>query len=68
MERSKDAKRNMMGKSHTTSILDARMYQVEFAGGEVIEITPNIIAKCKYAQCNSDGVWGRPVTQKTTAG
>ena len=35
--RSKDANGNVMGRSHTNPILDTRMYQVEFAGGKVIE-------------------------------
>ena len=36
-------------------IIDTRMYQVEFAWGEVTELTTAIIAKSIYAQCNADG-------------
>ena len=43
--RSRDAKGNVMGRSHTNPILDTRMYQVEFAGGEVTELTANVIAE-----------------------
>ena len=31
-----------------------RTYQVEFAGGEVTELTANVIAESLYAQCNWD--------------
>ena len=53
--RSQDANGNMMGRSHTNPILDARTYQVEFAGGKVTELTANVIAESMYAQCDSDG-------------
>ena len=33
-----------MGRDHLNSILDSRMYQVEFAGSGVTELTANIIA------------------------
>ena len=44
--RSKDANRNVMGRSHTNSILVTRMYHVEFTGGRSYRIN---------AQCNSEG-------------
>ena len=44
-----------MGRSHTNPILDTRMYQVEFAGGEVTELTANVIAESMNAQCNTEG-------------
>ena len=53
--RSRDANENVMGRSHTNPILDTRMYQVEFAGGEVTELTANVITESMYAQCNSEG-------------
>ena len=53
--RSRDANGNVMGRSHTIPILDTRMYQVEFAGGEVTELTANVIAESMYAQCDSEG-------------
>ena len=53
--RSRDASGNIMGRSHTNPTLDTRTYQVEFAGGEVVELTTNVIAKSMYAQCNLEG-------------
>ena len=53
--RSREAKGNVMGRSHTSPILDTRMYQVEFAGSEVTELTTNIIAESMYAQCDPEG-------------
>ena len=53
--RSSDAKGSMIGRSDTDPILDTRMYQVEFAGHEVTELTTNFIAETMYAQCNSEG-------------
>ena len=37
------------------SILHARMYQVEFAGGKVTELTINFIVESMYAKCDADG-------------
>ena len=31
------------------------MYQVEFAGGKVTELTTNVIAQSMYTQCDADG-------------
>ena len=50
-----DANQNPMGRAHTNTILDTRMYQVEFAGDEVTELTSNIIAESMCAQCDADG-------------
>ena len=36
-------------------IMDNRMYQVEFAGGKVTELTPNFITESIYTQCDADG-------------
>ena len=44
-----------MGRSHTNPMLDMRIYQVEFAGGKVTELTAIIIAESIYTQCNSNG-------------
>ena len=30
------------------------MYQVEFTGGKVIELTASVIAKSMYTQCDAD--------------
>ena len=53
--RSRDANGNVMGRYHTNSILDSRMYQVEFTWGKVTELIANVIAESVYAQCNLDG-------------
>ena len=53
--RSKYAKGNVMGRSHTNLILDTQIYQVEFARGHVTELTANIIAESMYAQCDTEG-------------
>ena len=78
-----------MGRSHANPMMDTRLYQVEFKGGKVTELTVNVFADSMYAQCDADrneyllldvlvdycknnkaidNSWGRPVTQKTTAG
>ena len=44
-------------------ILDTRMYQVEFAGGNVAELPANIIAGSMYAQCDA---FENKVTELTT--
>ena len=45
MARSRDSNENVMGRSHTSPILVMRMYQVEFTGSEVTELTTNVIAE-----------------------
>ena len=49
-----NASGNLMDRAHTNPILDTRMYQVEFVGGKVTELTTNIIAESIYAQCDGD--------------
>ena len=44
-----------MGRSHTNPILDMRMYQVEFTGDKVTELTASVIAESIFAECNSEG-------------
>ena len=44
-----------MGRSHRNPILDTMMYQVEFARGEVTELTANVVAELIYIQCNLEG-------------
>ena len=39
-----DTNENVMGRSHTNSILDTRTHQVQFTVGKVTDITANIIA------------------------
>ena len=36
------------------SSYDTVMYQVEYAGGEIKELTANVIVKLMYAQCDVD--------------
>ena len=52
---SHDASGNAMRRGDTNSILDTRMFQVEFAGSQVTELIANGIAESMYAQCNIDG-------------
>ena len=51
---SHDANKNVLDRAHTNSILDTRLYQVEFAGGQVTELNANVIAESMYAQCDAD--------------
>ena len=53
--RSRYANGNVIGTSHTNLILDTRMYQVEFAGGKITELTTNVIAESMYTQWDSEG-------------
>ena len=52
---SHDVNGNIMGRAHTNPILDTRMYQVEFAGIEVKDLTSNIIHESMYAKHEADG-------------
>ena len=49
-----DANGNVMDRAHTNMIINTRMYQVEFDGGKVTELTANIIAESIYTQCHID--------------
>ena len=51
---SHDANGNVMGRAHTYPILDTRMYQVEFAGGNITELTTFFTAEWMYVQCDAD--------------
>ena len=53
--RSQDTNVNVMGSSHTNPILNTKRYQVEFEGGEVTELTTNVLAESMYSQCNAEG-------------
>ena len=44
----------VMGRDFTNPIPDTRMYQVEFTGSKVTELTTNVIVKSMYAQCDAD--------------
>ena len=60
---SHDANGIVMDKAHANPILDARMYQVELAEGEVAESRANVITESMCTQCDADqtSTWGRPV-------
>ena len=49
VEQSCDSSGNVMGSAHANLFLDTRMYRIEFAEGEIIELTPNFIAESIYA-------------------
>ena len=49
-----DTNGHATGRAHSNPFLYTRMYQVEFAGGEVTELTTNIIAESMYAQCDEN--------------
>ena len=51
---SHDANGNAMCRAHAHPILDIRMYELEFAGGEIIEFTTNVIPESIYAQYNAE--------------
>ena len=52
---SHDVNGNVLGKAYANPILDTRLYQVEFLGGKVTELTTNIIAESVYVQCDVEG-------------
>ena len=49
-----NANGNKMGGAGTNSILNIRRYQVDLAGGEVTELTTNVIADSMCPQCDAD--------------
>ena len=50
-----DANGNPTGRSNENTILDTHLYEVEFSGGEITELTDEIIAELMYAKYNVDG-------------
>ena len=50
-----DATGNPSGKLNQSPILDICLYEVEFPGGEMTELTVNIIAGSMHAQYDVDG-------------
>ena len=50
-----DTSGNIMRSAHINPMLNTIMYQVEFTGDEVTELTANIIAEAMYPQYNADG-------------
>jgi len=53
--RKRDADGNPTGRANPNSILDTRVYNVEFDDGDVTELTANLIAQAMYTQCDADG-------------
>ena len=53
--RKRDAEGNLIGRANNNPILDTRQYQVQFADGEVTELTANVIAEAMFAECDEDG-------------
>eukprot|EP00804_Cyclotella_cryptica_P002927 CCRYP_013278-RA/>CCRYP_013278-RA protein AED:0.25 eAED:0.29 QI:0/0/0/1/1/1/2/0/233 len=51
----RDAEGNPIGRANNNPILDTRQYEVQFADGEVTELTANAIAEAMFAQCDEDG-------------
>ena len=50
-----NAKGNPIGPANNNTIPNTRQYEVQFADGEVTELTTNAIAKAMYAECDEDG-------------
>ena len=50
-----DADCNIIGRSYQNPIMDTCLYEVEFPGGSITELTVNIIAKLMYASCYAVG-------------
>ena len=48
----RDAEGNPIGRANNNPILDTRQYEVQFADGEVTELTANAIAEAMFAQCD----------------
>ena len=46
----RDVNENALGRAHTNLVFNRRQYQVEVLGGEIIELTANIIAESMDAQ------------------
>eukprot|EP00804_Cyclotella_cryptica_P009101 CCRYP_003177-RA/>CCRYP_003177-RA protein AED:0.23 eAED:0.23 QI:0/0/0/1/1/1/2/0/629 len=55
IRRKRDAEGNPIGRANNNPILDTRQYEVQFADGEVTELTANVIAEVMFAQCDEDG-------------
>ena len=49
-----DANDKPIGRSNQNPFLDIHPYEVEFTGGEITELTANIIAELMCAQCDDD--------------
>ena len=50
-----DANGNPIGRFNQNPISDMHLFEIEFPGGEIIELSVNIIAESVYAQCDVYG-------------
>jgi hypothetical protein len=55
VKRRVDENGKWIGKSDQNPIMDTRVYEVEFADGEVLEYAANIIAENLYSQVDAEG-------------
>ena len=46
---------NPVGRSNRNLIMDTRLYEVEFPGGETTQLADSIIVESMYAQCDVNG-------------
>jgi hypothetical protein len=53
ISRKHDARGNPIGCANDNPLMDSRMYCVEFGGGNVSELTANVIAESMYARAMS---------------
>ena len=53
--RKRNSDGNLVGVADPNPIKDTRTYEVEFSGGEIVELNANAIAEAMYAQCDDDG-------------
>jgi len=51
----RDANGNLVGRKHKLPVLDSRVYEVEFLGGECQEISFNILAEHLLSQIDEEG-------------
>ena len=47
-------KLNVMRRTNANPRLDSKLCQVEFQGGEITELTTNVIAESMYIQCDAE--------------
>ena len=50
-----NANNNPIGRSNQNLILNTSLYDVEFPGGEITKLAPNIIAESMHDQCDVSG-------------
>ena len=50
-----NVKGNAIGRAHKNPTLDISLYQVEYPGGKVTELSTNVIVELMYTQFNAEG-------------